>query len=91
MIETRELYERAVKKWGYHTQMMVAIEECAELIVALNKFFRDGHQQHRVLEGIADVEIMMEQLRLMFDENEINGYRKDKLARLKRRLEVVAE
>ncbi len=64
----------ALEKWGYKIQMLVAIEECAELQKALVKFRRKhpqavfvGSEQldgaAEILEEIADVEIMLNQLK----------------------------
>lgn len=46
------------------------IEELAELIVAINKYDRYGREViQQVIEEIADVKIMIEQIELMFNIN----------------------
>lgn len=85
----RGLYEMAIKTYGMQAQIDVAIEEMAELTKALLKTRRvGGGSIYNVAEEIADVEIMLEQLKLIFNcENELAVYRGAKLARLKDRLQ----
>ena len=71
-----------VKHYGYIKQMEVAVEECSELIKAIMKYMRnDAHMSPKnistghitaIIEEIADVEIMLEQLKIIFDcEDEV--------------------
>lgn len=78
-----EVLKKIIEKLGPQHQVEMAIEECAELIHALNKVRRSGlldpsidsvsYSQKEVdlligLYGeIADVRIMLEQLTLIFD------------------------
>jgi hypothetical protein len=75
------LYEAAVNKFGVIPQIDQAIEEMAELTVALNKYkrrirsfirFRQGDEEtvrQRVAEQRADVSIMLCQLDVIFGDN----------------------
>lgn len=68
------LYDRAIRVWGHDSQMAMAIEECAELIKAIQKHRRNGYcdeTAQSIIEEIADVEIMCGQLRRLFDAHEI--------------------
>lgn len=76
----RDLYDKLRDEFGVNEQIKVAQEECAELIVAISHYRRG--RNHNVEEEIADVEIMIEQLRLMFDENKINSIKEKKLERM---------
>ena len=77
--EQREmaLYEAAVEKFGEIAQIDQATEEMAELIVALNKYkryvnFRQGDKEEilaHIAEERADVEIMLNQLHVIFGDN----------------------
>ena len=62
MIEKRAKY--ILRHYGLQHQKAKAIEEIAELIVALQKDILEGKEQHSraVLEEIADVHIMIAQL-----------------------------
>ena len=64
-----ETMEKALKKWGLQVQIGQAIEECAELIVALQKYTNrkpTAQALDDVLNEIADVEMLLAQLRLAF-------------------------
>lgn len=88
------LYRLALARWGVRAQVMVAIEECGELIVALAKADRkvNGSTEAQIATEMADVQIMLEQLRNAFPSvaRIEKGERKRKLRRLAERLgEVV--
>lgn len=55
---------KIVKGFGGKAQVSKSIEELAELIVALSKQDEDN-----IIEEIADVEIMIAQLKIIFDIN----------------------
>lgn len=88
--ETRGLYRRAYEKWDY-TQFTLVVEECAELIQAVCKFWRDpsGESITNLVEEIADVRIMTEQLEATLDCSEAAmRVRRKKLRRLKKLLKT---
>lgn len=68
----KELLKTIADKYGYGEQSMQCIEECAELIQAINKFRRAASECKpyevrkeaviNIIEEIADVEIMLEQM-----------------------------
>ena len=87
------MLDRAISKWGRDAQIHMAIEEMAELIQALMKYPRkqDGSTLNKVIEEIVDVEIMLEQLKLMFITNtglgiEYAEIKEEKLKRLEKLL-----
>ena len=60
--------QTCLDKWGLKPQVGQAIEECAELIVALQKYINRTPQVdmiENILDEIADVEIMLAQMRLV--------------------------
>ena len=60
----------ALNQWGLEAQIGQAIEECAELIVALQKYINRTPQvgnTERIFDEIADVEMMLAQIRLALD------------------------
>ena len=96
-MNVKKLYETVLMKNGDHFQREIAIEECSELIKALckyDRYFADEDVDKRILrlniiEEMADVEIMLEQLKLMFDYNDdFESTKKTKLERLAKRLGV---
>ncbi len=81
----KSIFHKAILKYGVSSQVGMAMEELAELIQALNKSMRD--EPNNVPEEIADVEIMLEQLKLIFScKNDVEKIRKDKVKRLEGRL-----
>jgi len=65
-----QIMHTALEQWGFNAQVGQAIEESAELIVALQKFTNrtptpDGVE--KILDEIADVEMMLAQMRLALD------------------------
>lgn len=75
------IYEEALSLWGKADQLRMAQEECAELIQAINKLFRKN-DINNVCEEIADVEIMLSQLRIIFGDKKINDIKFEKLKKL---------
>lgn len=84
--------KRAVETWGEKAQILMVIEEMAELTKALLKYFRYGERKD-VLDSIqeerADVQIMLEQLHVIFGSCE--EQQKLKLKRLAARLKSARE
>lgn len=82
-----ELYRQAWQKWGASTQCVVAMEECSELIKELSKAIRGKANGVHIAEEIADVEIMLEQVKLHFSiSTVVEGIKEEKLTRLEKRL-----
>ena len=81
------MYIRAVDKWGFLAQLNMVVEECAELIHAIQKMKRGEDNYIAVTEEAVDVEIMLGQLRYMVDnDNCWSEIRTMKLERLEERL-----
>jgi NTP pyrophosphatase (non-canonical NTP hydrolase) len=87
-----EILEKAIRHYGAKNQMGVACEESAELIQAISKCLRykdDIEARNNLVEEIADVLIMIDQLKIIMNikDYEIECYRRYKLERLERRIE----
>ena len=62
-----KLMQAALDQWGLNAQIGQAVEECAELIVILQKYVNRPQQQtthDSIIDEIADVEMMLAQIRL---------------------------
>ena len=80
-----KLLNRAIEKFGATEQENLAIEECSELIQAISHKHRG--REHNIAEEIADVEIMLDQLRIINDcFYEVANIKEIKLERLEERL-----
>jgi len=84
-----ELMQLVLEKWGTESQMDMVIEECAELIDAIQKWRRRRVDSVKVLEEAVDVELCLGQLKLMLDSPQLfQNIRKDKLERLEKLLDT---
>lgn len=91
-MKTGDLYAAAVKKYGKLSQLIMCMEEMAELTKELSKSIRGADNSAAIVEEMADVEIMLEQLRLIYrNRSEVDTIKADKLRRLAYRLEEVPE
>ena len=86
----KEILLKAINHYGIDNQLFKAIEECSELIKAICKFKEDPNEKHKndIAEEMADVEIMLDGLRLVFNmDYRIDQNKKFKIERLKERVE----
>ena len=63
-----ELALQMIKLYGKEMQMVVAVEELGELQKEVLKALRQRANPKHIAEEIADVEIVLEQLKVMFPE-----------------------
>ena len=68
--ERATTYKAALRKFGAEAQAIVTIEELSELQKEICKRFRGADNLGAIAEEIADVTIMLEQLRLILDIND---------------------
>lgn len=88
VIDQKPIYQKAIKTFGTPIQIVVCMEEMAELIKELSKDLRNKGNIEHIAEEIADVMIMLEQMILIFNcDVEVKNYRLQKLERLKMLLE----
>lgn len=64
-IET--VIQKAIETYGADLQKQVAIEEMSELTKEICKGFRGKANKENIIEGIADVQIMLYQLMAMYN------------------------
>ena len=81
------LYKTLIAKYGI-LQMVIAIEELSELQKELCKALRDNTNIDNLVEEMADVYIMLQQMKLFFgiNQRQINKIKNEKLERTKNRL-----
>lgn len=79
----RDTYSVAVRTYGKQSQLIMAMEEMAELTKELSKNIRGAKNTSAISEEMADVEIMLEQLKIIFgNRSEVDRVRCEKLDRL---------
>lgn len=90
----KELLEKAIDTYGIEEQLLQTVEECAELIQAINKWRRSKDRENikdavdHLAEEIADCIIMLEQAKIITGEHKVNWWIEFKLQRLAERLEA---
>ena len=84
----KETYKKAIDTYGKDKQLDVAIEEMSELTKEICKFKRGQDNHQKIVEEIADVEIMLQQLKMICDVkcSELEGVKYQKTERLAERL-----
>lgn len=86
-MDEQRIYRAALEKWGADAQTLMAFEEMAELQKELCKCARGKDNWEAIAEEIADVEIMLEQMKILHDCAGVSaGYKRRKLERLVERL-----
>jgi hypothetical protein len=90
IIVDKNLLERILKKWGEDSQIEQAKEEAIELALALQKLKRnnltDEQKLFNVIDEIADVILMIEQLKIIFPIGLIKERVEFKTKRIENRL-----
>lgn len=87
-------FNQSIAKYGKEPQCRQLMEECAELIQAVNKMLRyedrpaEPEYYANLIEEIADVEIMLYQLKVMFniDDDQVFAFKVEKTKREQERL-----
>lgn len=87
-MEYIETLKTAIDKYGHVMQSIVAMEEMGELIQEISKDLRGKGNVRKMSEEIADVEIMLDQLKVMHGcWDDVSEWRYHKVNRLRERLE----
>lgn len=91
-MEEREIYQAALDTFGKVSQMFMAVEEMSELMKELSKNQRGATNLLELVEEIADVEIMLGQMKELFHcEGAVEFRKKAKLARLERMIKEASK
>ena len=86
-MDSKEIYTKLLELYG-DKQIIIAIEELSELQKELCKALRYNSNYDNIVEEIADVEIMLEQMKLYFNilNKDLERMKKLKIKRTKERL-----
>lgn len=85
--ERQQAYQKFIDNWGVTQQLVMVLEECSELQKEITKYIRGNGNLSNLEEEIADVEIMLEQLKYIFNLTSIDVMKQIKIARAMRTLE----
>lgn len=91
-IDESEVLQRALDTYGSLPQIVMIFEEMSELQKELCKYLRGKYSPENIAEEIADVEIMLEQMKMLFCcTDDVRNERRRKVVRLKGRLDEHGE
>lgn len=80
-----QIYNAALSKFGHPSQINKMIEECSELITSLCHHRISRAADDEVCEELADVEIILGQMRIIFGADNVERMKQKKLDRLAER------
>lgn len=84
-------YTNALIRFGERNQMIVAVEELSECQKEICKILRGGEDFRHLAEEIADAQIMLEQLIMIFSLQDcVENYMEQKIQRLDERCRGMA-
>ena len=85
--QERSVFEHALEQYGPDAQITMVMEEMSELQKELCKYRRGRANYDHIAEEIADVSIMLDQMRLLFQcGGAVQGWRLEKVRRLAQRI-----
>lgn len=84
--ESLEIYTRALNMWGIDPQLNMFIEEAAEAIQAVQHYRRDRCDMDTVCGELADLQIMLEQMKIVYGTDRFEKIFADKIAALDEKL-----
>lgn len=87
--ENEVLLHKAIEKWGKHSQLLMVLEEMSELQKEILKNInRHADNVEDIIDETADVEIMLAQLKYIYNiHHQVETRIPFKLQKVKRRLE----
>ena len=85
--EDKIIYKAALTTYGNQAQIIMLLEEMSELQKEICKTFRGKTTSEKIIDEIADVEIMLEQMKILFNVwSKVFLRKKYKINRLKKKL-----
>lgn len=84
--EYRKIYETAIEKWGEHAQKMMAVGECGEFLAEFGREVQGRSSQEKMVDEIADVLVMMNQMAMIYGEKEVRERIAFKVNKVKNKL-----
>ena len=95
-MEEENIYKLAMLKWGVKPQLVILIEEMAELTQAVTKFVRKDYlaeeeilkfdTPENFMEELVDVDLILGQFKRLVNGDRFQEIRRKKLLRLEERL-----
>ncbi len=85
--QEKTVFQDAIRVYGTEAQQMMVLEEMSELQKEICKLWRGEDTTINIAEEVADVGIMLDQLKLMLGiGDKVQEFRRQKILRLEQRL-----
>jgi NTP pyrophosphatase (non-canonical NTP hydrolase) len=88
MTELQFLQKENLDHYGVQVQLRKLQEECGELIAAINHFFDRKINQDILISEMADVENVLDSMRIYFGDEMIDIFKIQKMTRQRDRIKV---
>jgi len=85
-MEDDSILHRAIEHYGAEHQKIKAIEEMSELMIELAREHCNRTTNDKIVEEIADVMIMAEQLSIIYGREYVQQFKTAKLQRIEQRI-----
>ena len=84
----KEILEKAIQTWGKEAQVLMVLEEMAELQKEILKNINRGKENlMELIDETTDVEIMLTQLKMIYGiEDAVKNHRSEKIEKIEERL-----
>lgn len=82
----RHILEEAVRRWGVTSQLNQTQEERGEAIAAINRFRRGRTADSELLAELGDVQLMLDQMRVVFGDEALDAARRASADKLREHL-----
>lgn len=82
----KQVLDQAMKKWGFGGNFGMLVEECGELLSAMNKLCRGRVNEDAVITELADVSLVLDAFASYFGYEKFAAERQRKLERLQKRV-----
>lgn len=85
--EHKKLFEKALRCWGAEAQKMMAVGECGEFLAEFGRTVQGRSSPENMIDEIADVIIMMNQMSLLYGEDAVRKRILYKIQKITNKLE----
>lgn len=65
--ESKEMIKKLIERWGIPLQLLITMEQCSQLSTECSHWLRWERDKNKVIERMADMQIMIETLQQVFE------------------------
>lgn len=87
----KQVLDKAMQTWGFGGNFGMLVEECGELLAAMNQLCRGRVDENAVITELADVSLVLDAFASYFGYDKFAAERQRKLERLQKRLDKITD